>query len=322
MSSSKASSAPLPAQETQKLNSPLTRCAIFLVCSVSNAPGSVQTIRSALAGIAALSKSVAFRDQRANFAVTAAIGSNAWESITGIDRPKELHPLPEFTGNSHSTVSTPGDLLFHIRADRNDLCFEFERLLLDSLGASVETIDETFGFRYFDTRDLLGFVDGTANPTGDALNASVFVTADDDCSAIGGSYVVVQKYLHNLKAWKEVSLDQQESIVGRTKLDNIELADAAKDQQKAHKTLATIQDDDGNEHDILRDNMPFGSPAAEEYGTYFIGYTRKLWVLERMLERMFVGDPPGKHDRILDYSTPVTGTTFFAPNAEFLVKLA
>jgi porphyrinogen peroxidase len=130
----------------------------------------------------------------------------------------------------------------------------------------------------------------------------------------------VQKYVHDLKAWHALSAEQQEAIIGRTKLDNVELNDAASGQQ-SHKTLATIEDENGDEHDILRDNMPFGSPGSGEFGTYFIGYSRRLWVIERMLQRMFIGDPPGLHDRLLDFSKPLTGTTFFAPSASLLASL-
>ncbi len=172
-------------------------------------------------------------------------------------RPKELHPFQEVHGAVHAANATPGDLLFHIRADRRDLCFEFERQLLDRFGDSVAVADETVGFRYFDARDLLGFVDGTANPDGGDLANSTIV-GDEDPDAVGGSYVVVQKYLHDMAAWNGLTAEQQEAIMGRTKPDNIELDDAAADAQKSHKTLATIEDADG-EHDILRDNMPFGS---------------------------------------------------------------
>ena len=191
---------------------------------------------------------------------------------------------------------------------------------MDRLGDAVTVVDETIGFRYFDIRDLLGFVDGTANPVGPAVPASILV-ADEDTSATGGSYIVVQKYVHDLKAWNTLSAEQQEAIIGRTKLDNIELDDAASGQQQAHKTLTTIQDENGDEHDILRDNMPFGSPGSGEFGTYFIGYSRRLWVIERMLQRMFVGHPLGLHDRLLDFSKPLTGTTFFAPSASQLAAL-
>lgn len=234
-------------------------------------------------------------------------------------RPQELHSFKEIKGEKHTAMSTPGDLLFHIRAERRDMCFEFERQLLDQLGRSVKVEDETVGFRYFDVRDLLGFVDGTANPVGIALPTSTLVTSEDGAGA-GGSYLVVQKYVHDLKGWRGLKTEQQEAIIGRTKLDNVELDDAPSGEQQAHKSLTTIEQD-GVEYDILRDNMPFGSPGSGEFGTYFIGYSRRLWVIEKMLERMFVGDPPGLHDRILDYSTPMTGCTFFVPPANILASL-
>jgi porphyrinogen peroxidase len=219
-----------------------------------------------------------------------------------------------------TAVSTPGDLLFHIRSERRDLNFEFEKQLLDILGDSIKVVDETVGFRYFDVRDLLGFVDGTANPVGPAVPASILVT-EEDTAGVGGSYIVIQKYVHDLKGWKTLKAEQQEAIIGRTKLDNVELDDAPAGQQASHKTLNTIEDENGVEHDILRDNMPFGSPGSGEFGTYFIGYARRLWVIEKMLQRMYIGEPAGLHDRILDYSTPLTGTTFFAPAASILAAL-
>lgn len=200
------------------------------------------------------------------------------------------------------------------------MCFEFERILLDRLGAGVTVVDEVSGFRYFDARDLLGFVDGTANPTGLDLPASALV-GDEDPDFAGGSYVVVQKYLHDLQAWARIPTPVQEAIIGRTKIDNIEIDDDEA-PRKSHKSLATIEDADGTEHDILRDNMPFGRPGQREFGTYFIGYSRYLWVIEKMLQRMYVGDPPGAYDRLLDFSTPHTGTTFFAPTRPMLQVLA
>ncbi|KAJ5676190.1 Dyp-type peroxidase [Penicillium macrosclerotiorum] len=305
--------------ESQRVDAPLTQSATFLVVSATNKPDSISTIRGVLAGLDGLAKNVSIRDLNAQFACTVGIGSNIWDSLTKLPRPAELHPFREVKGQKHTAVSTPGDLLFHIRSERRDICFEFERQLMDQLGDSVALVDETVGFRYFDVRDLLGFVDGTANPVGPAVPASILV-AEEDTSAQGGSYIVVQKYTHDLDTWKMLSTEQQEQIIGRTKLDNVELDDAESGQQ-SHKTLNTIEDENGNEHDILRDNMPFGSPGSAEFGTYFIGYTRRLWVIEKMLERMFVGNPPGLHDRILDYSKPLTGSVFFAPSASFLASL-
>ncbi|KAL3471731.1 hypothetical protein BJX99DRAFT_236883 [Aspergillus californicus] len=297
---------------------PLTRLATFLVLSVPD-PSALPTIRSTLASVSSLAKNVAFRDSGANFTCTVGIGSSIWdELITNIPRPTELRPFREIKGARHTAISTPGDLLFHIRSERRDLCFEFERQLMDRLGDTVRLVDETIGFRYFDARDLLGFVDGTANPVGPDVPRSVLVTSEDDPNAQGGSYVVVQKYVHDLAGWKNLPAEQQERIIGRTKPDNIELDDAEDGTQASHKTLSTIVDENNDEHEILRDNMPFGSPASGEFGTYFIGYTRRLWVIEKMLERMFVGHPPGLHDRLLDFSRPLTGTVFFAPSATVL----
>ncbi|KAJ9603237.1 hypothetical protein H2200_012015 [Cladophialophora chaetospira] len=309
--------------ESQRVDAPLTQSATFLVLSVADGPDAVRTVRSALSSVDDLSKNVSIRDLDASFACTVGIGSEVWDRLLpGISRPAELHPFPKIEGKVHTAVSTPGDLLFHVRAQRRDLCFEFERQLTDLLGDSVKVVDSTVGFRYFDVRDLLGFVDGTANPVGQAVNDSVLITEADDSNSAGGSYVVIQKYVHDLKRWKSLSTEKQESIIGRTKFDNVELDDQDDDKQKPHKQLANIEDPHtGAELSILRDNMPFGNPGQGEFGTYFIGYSRKLWVIEQMLERMFVGNPPGLHDRILDYSTPLTGTTFFVPSATVLAGL-
>jgi putative iron-dependent peroxidase len=174
------------------------------------------------------------------------------------------------------------------------------------------------GFRYFDDRDLLGFVDGTENPTGNAMYQAALI-GDEDPDFAGGAYVVVQKYLHDLHAWSALSVSEQEGIIGRTKIDNVELDDA--NGRKSHKSLNTIVDSHGIEHDILRDNMPFGRPGQGEFGTYFIGYSRDLSVIEQMIHNMFVGDPVGEYDRILDFSTAVTGTSFFVPSNDLLESL-
>jgi Dyp-type peroxidase family len=302
----------------QSVDAPLTRSAVFLVLALADGDDAIQTVRGALSDLGGLVKSVGFRDLRARLSCTVGVGSRVWTRLTGREQPAELHPFREIAGATHTAIATPGDLLFHIRADRQDLCFELERLLLDAFGASVSTVDEVSGFRYFDARDLLGFVDGTANPVGPDLPADTLV-GDEDPAFAGGSYVVVQKYLHPLSAWQSLTTEQQETIIGRRKADDVELDDAVSGQ-KSHKTLATITDEQG-EHDILRDNMPFGRPGSSEFGTYFIGYSRHLWVIERMLERMFIGDPPGLHDRLLDFSTPQTGVTFFAPTATMLAAL-
>ncbi len=306
--------------DAQSIDAPLSRAAIFLVVTIANDRNTLANVFSALDGLDDLIKTVGFRDLSARLSCIVGIGSDLWTRLHADKRPRELKPFARIEGAVHAAPSTPGDLLFHIRSERPDLCFEFERILLDSLGSGVTVVDEVSGFRYFDARDLLGFVDGTANPTGLDLPASALV-GDEDIDFAGGSYVVVQKYLHDLSAWTQVPTPLQEAIIGRTKIDNIEIDDD-KAPRKSHKSLATIVDASGVEHDILRDNMPFGRPGQREFGTYFIGYSRYLWVIEKMLQRMYVGDPPGAYDRLLDFSTPHTGTTFFAPARPTLQVLA
>jgi len=302
--------------DAQSVGAPLSRAAVFLVVTVAREQAALAKAASVLGGLDDLVKTVGFRDLSGRLSCIAGIGCDLWNRLHPDSRPKELKPFAPIKGPVHAAPSTPGDLLFHIRSERPDMCFEFERILLDSLGAAVTVVDEVSGFRYFDARDLLGFVDGTANPTGIDLPASALV-GDEDADFAGGSYVVVQKYLHDLNAWTKTPTPLQEKIIGRTKIDNIEIDDDDA-PRKSHKSLATIVDADGNEHDILRDNMPFGRPGQLEFGTYFIGYSRQLWVIEKMLQRMYVGEPPGAYDRLLDFSTPHTGTTFFAPTRPML----
>jgi len=187
------------------------------------------------------------------------------------------------------------------------------------LGGAVATADEVHGFKYFDDRDLLGFVDGTENPVDqEAVDATVI--GDEDPAFAGGSYVIVQKYLHDLKGWNAVPVEQQEGFVGRTKLADIELDDATK-PSFAHNALTVIEEN-GQELKIVRANMPFGEVGKGEYGTYFCGYTSSPRKVELMLENMFVGKPPGNYDRLLDFSRAVTGTLFFVPSATFLDEVA
>jgi putative iron-dependent peroxidase len=196
-----------------------------------------------------------------------------------------------------------------------DLCFELAAQIVGRLSGAAVVVDEVHGFAYFDERDLLGFVDGTENPTGpDAIEAAIIGPEEPDY--IGGSYVIVQKYLHDLAAWNALPVEEQENVIGRTKLSDIELDDSVK-PTSAHNALTTIVEN-GKEIKILRDNMPFGRPGNGEFGTYFIGYSRSPRTIEQMLENMFVGRPPGNYDRLLDFSRAVTGNLFFVPSATFL----
>lgn len=307
--------------DAQSVEAPLSRAAVFLVLAAGESDEDLTRIREVLGAVGDLVKNVGFRDLGGRLSCVVGIGSALWDRLSPDRRPADLHPFVAIEGPVHAAPATPGDLLFHLRAEREDMTFELERQLLDLIGDAARVVDETTGFRYFDARDLLGFVDGTANPAGAELPDAALIAADADPDFAGGSYVVVQKYLHDMAGWAALSTEEQEAIIGRTKIDNIELDDDDA-PRKSHKTLATIEDEDGGELAILRDNMPFGRPGAGEFGTYFIGYAARVWVIEQMLERMFVGVPPGAYDRLLDFSTAVTGSTFFVPTAGMLDDLA
>jgi putative iron-dependent peroxidase len=292
----------------------LTRAAIFLVVTVNPEPEHRSTVLKFCSHLPGLLRAVGFRDLDGSLSCVMAFGSDAWDRLFGLPRPKDLHPFREIRGKHHA-VSTPGDILFHIRAKRMDLCFELGKQIMAGLGCAVAVADEVHGFKYFDARDLLGFVDGAENPTGQGAT-DVTVMGEDDAAFAGGSYVIVQKYLHDLQAWEALPVEVQKKIVGRTKLSNIELDDAVK-PTSAHNALTTIVEE-GEELDIVRENMPFGDIGKGDFGTYFIGYAKSSHRIEQMLQNMFVGRPPGNYDRLLDYSRAMTGSLFFVPPATFL----
>jgi porphyrinogen peroxidase len=303
----------------QPAAAPLTPAAIFLVVTVNRGAEAEAAVRSLCADLATLLRAVGFRDLEGRLSCVTAFGSEVWDRLFGNARPAELHPFREFRAGSRHAIATPGDILFHIRAQRMDLCFELAAQIMERIGGAVSSVDEVHGFSYFDQRDLLGFVDGTENPEGQAANDAVFV-GDEDPGFAGGSYVIVQKYLHDLAAWNALPTEAQERIIGRTKLSNVELDDAVK-PSFAHNALTVIVEN-GEEVKILRDNMPFGEVGKGDFGTYFIGYSRSPRTIEQMLENMFIGKPPGNYDRILDFSRAVTGNLFFAPTATFLENVS
>jgi putative iron-dependent peroxidase len=291
-----------------------TEAAIFLVLCVDE--GAEDDLRDLLRDIGGLIRSVGFRIPDGGLGCVVGLGSALWDRLVGWPRPAGLHSFAGLSGSRHMAVATPGDLLFHIRAHRADLCFELAQRLVERLHGSAEVVDEVHGFKSFDERDLLGFVDGTENPVGAAAPAAA-VISDEDPDFAGGSYVLVQRYLHDLAAWDVLAVAEQERVVGRTKLNDIELPDEIK-PANSHVALTTIVDDACQERQIVRYNMPFGRVGDGEFGTYFIGYARTPVVLEQMLTNMFIGNPPGNYDRILDFSTATTGSLFFVPTVEFL----
>ena len=304
----------------QPIATPLTRAAIYLTVTLNPGEESCDAVRALCADFTGHVKTVGFRDQNSQFSCIVGFGAAAWDRLFGdAPRPAELHPFREFRADGRHAVATPGDMLFHIRAERMDMCFEMASQIMTTLGPAVAIADETQGFQYFDNRDLLGFVDGTENPVHAEAFEAVFI-GDEDPYFAGGSYVIVQKYLHDIAGWDALLTEVQERIIGRTKFANVEL-DAAVKPSSAHNALTVIVEN-GQEVKIVRANMPFGRPGEREFGTYFIGYARSPRTIEQMLENMFIGRPPGNYDRLLDFSRAVTGNLFFVPPTSLLEALA
>lgn len=287
--------------------------AFFLVLTLSS-DADLSEVSDAISGFTGRVRSVASRAPAANLVGIIGFGSQAWDRLFSGPRPTELHPFIALQGK-HTAPSTPGDILLHLKADTTDLCYELATIVLGDFGANVTVVDEVHGFRYFDMRDLIGFVDGTENPAG--AQAVETITCYDEAPTLAdGSYVTVQRYVTDMVKWNALTVDAQEDAIGRSKSENIEMSDDAK-PTNAHIALNVVYDDEGNQLQIFRDNMPWGS-AEGERGTYFIAYSSSPAITERMLENMFIGDPVGNTDRLLDFTTAVTGSQFYVPPVEFV----
>jgi len=291
--------------EPQAVLSPLTGAAIFLVVVINPGADNAGTARGLCGDLAGLVRAVGFRGTDDYLTCVTGLSAGAWDRLIGGPRPAGLHPFIELRSGPRHAPATPGDLLFHIRSARMDLCFELATQIMARLSGAVTVVDEVHGFRYFEHRDLLGF---------DSV-----IIGDEDPASAGGSYVIVQKYLHDMDKWNAQPVEQQEGVIGRTKLADIELDDSVKPAY-AHNALTTITDN-GREVKIVRDNMPFGAVGTDEYGTYFIGYARSPAPIELMLRNMFIGLPEGNYDRLLDVSRAVTGGLFFVPSADMLESM-
>ena len=298
----------------QQVVVPPTRAGMFLVLTVTESGAA--PVREFLADLPGLVRGVSFRVPDDGLDCVVGIGADLWDRLYAAPRPRHLHRFAAIEGPRHTAVSTPGDLLIHLRAGHLDICFELARQIGDRLRGAASIVDEVHGFKFFDQRDLLGFVDGTENPEGDRAVAAVCVGAEDPAYE-GSSYVIVQKYLHDLDAWNALSIEDQERAIGRSKLEDVEMADDVK-PSNSHVALNVIEAADGTQRQIVRENMPFGAIGTREFGTYFIGYAADPGITEEMLRNMFLGKPAGNTDRILDFSTAVTGSLYFVPTEDFL----
>ena len=308
---------PLNANYPQDVTQKPGENAVFIVYALKDLPDTIDKVKDVCANFSALIRSMRNRYPDMQFSCTIGFGADAWKRFFPEQgNPKELQPFEEIKGVKLTAVSTPGDLLFHIRCKQMGLCFEFASIIDQKLRGVVESIDETHGFRYRDGKAIIGFVDGTENPAVDENPYHFAVIGEEDADFAGGSYVFVQKYIHDMVAWNALPVEQQEKVIGRHKFNDVELSDEEK-PENAHNAVTNIGDD----LKIVRANMPFANTSKGEYGTYFIGYASTFSTTRRMLENMFIGSPAGNTDRLLDFSTAITGTLFFVPSYDLLGEL-
>lgn len=290
---------------------------IFLAWNFKDGVEIKEVFKKVCALIININNSANTRFPNSKASVVMGIGYEAWHML---DLPKplpaEFEKFVPIAGSKHTAVSTKADLHFHIRADEPSFCIDAASAISDILNKAAESIVEIHGFRYWDSRSILGFVDGTENPHG--TDREYFgIIGDEDPDYKGASYLFVQKYMHNISAWKSLPVSEQEKVIGRSKVDDIEMPGDIK-PSNAHSALANVGDD----LKIIRDNMPFGNISTNEMGTYFIAYASSFTTVKKMLINMFVGVPEGNYDRILDFSTPETGTLFFVPTFDMLNDFA
>ena len=291
---------------------------LFLIFKVTNPKKNARGVASECAAVPSLVESVGQLDPSASLSGTVSFGSGFWDAVSPGRRPRQLHPFKPITSGGRKAPSTGGDLLFHINSKRVDLNFELGRRITMALGKSVKVVDEVEGFSYLDSRDLTGFIDGTANPKGDE-RAAVALIGDKDAEWRGSSYVLTQRYVHNLDKWATLSNKEQEQVIGRTKADSTELSEEEK-PPTAHISRVEIEEE-GEELKIVRHSMPYGK-AAGEAGLFFIAYAKDARIFEKMLNRMFVPTKEGVYDHLMDYTRPVSGAIFFAPSLDQLKRLA
>ncbi|QQR98636.1 MAG: Dyp-type peroxidase [Sphingobacteriales bacterium] len=290
---------------------------IFMVWNFKNGVDCIDTFKSICALVINLNNTANTRFPDKATSVVLGIGFDAWKKLDlSKPLPKEFVKFEAIEGTKHTAVSTPGDLHFHIRSEIKSYCIDIAQNIADALNNVADCIEEIHGFKYWDGRSILGFVDGTENPRGE--DRTFFgIIGDEDKTYKGGSYLFVQKYKHDMNAWKALPVQAQENVIGRTKADDIEMDDDTK-PSNSHAALANVGDD----LKIVRNNLPFGSIANNNMGTYFIAYASKFSTIKLMLENMYLGNPKGNYDRILDFSTAETGTLFFVPTINMLKQFS
>lgn len=286
---------------------------LFLTLTI---PGpDYSTVRPLLAAIPNQTAAVAAELGEPCLVSSVAVGAALWPQIMGSPLPEGLVPFQALSDGGRHAPATPADLFIHIHSPRHDANFALARRIMDGLAPHVALVEEIHGFKNQGNRDLTGFVDGTENPQGDDRAAVALIP---DGPFAGGSFVSIQRYVHQLRRWDRMAVPDQEAVIGRTKSDDQEMEDSVK-PPTAHIARVVIEED-GAELEVVRHSLPYGTTA--EAGLYFVAYCASPAPFRKMLEAMVLRDAEGHYDHLLDHSQPVTGAAFFAPSQDLLASLA
>ena len=245
-----------------------------------------------------------------------AFGSNLWRAICGNQEPADLSPFREIGGASGKHVpAQQHDAWIWINGSTADVAFDHARAVWLAVRDVATLASEQPCFVYRDSRDLTGFIDGTENP--DPLDAPNVALIPPGLPGGGGSHVLVMRWIHDLDAFHAQSVADQERVFGRTKPDSVELA---ADQMPANAHIARVQiEEDEMELEIYRRSVPYGTVA--EHGLYFVAFSADRTRFDRMLARIFGTAGDEMHDRLTDFTRPVSGAFYFAPSLTALREL-
>ena len=284
----------------------------FIVLNLKNL--SIDGLKEQLNALLSTRDRLITQHPEAEIKTSIAFGPELWAKLyhTTPEGFKQLEPIQ----GAFEMPVVPADVLIHIASARTDICFALSQSFFDGIQNQVEVLDERVCFRYLDGRDLTGFIDGTENPQFPDDRAETALLGEDSGIFEDGSFIFAQRYVHELEKWKRLKVDAQENVIGRSKLESIEMDDEHK-PENAHIARVVIEDNEGEELEILRHSLPYGDGQGEQ-GLFFIAYTKDLTRIDRMLVNMFGTQGDGIHDRLLHFVTPMDGAYFFAPNEEVL----
>jgi putative iron-dependent peroxidase len=234
-----------------------------------------------------------------------------WRDLVPDDAPSGIEGFNSDIQGTEGFVmpSTQHDAVVWLSGSTYDVIFDMARSVIHDLAGQASLAEETSSWSYRHDRDLTGFIDGSENPT--LLDAPSVALLPEGVPGAAGSVLLLQKWKHKSAEWEALPINQQEQIIGRTKLDSIELENKPADSHVAR----TDQDEFGH---IFRRNMPYGK--VDDHGTMFVGFSAEQKPLSRMLDSM-AGLITRKRDALTRFTQPVTGSYYFVPSVESLRRL-